>query len=832
MADEIRRIITVDVSGAVDSLEEMEEATESAGYSFKSLGDAKKYIDKLRASLIDLDEDSEEYANTVAEIDVVQDKLNKAIKATGSTIKNAEGSYNALSKQMSELKKRFKETNDEAERTAIAKQIVTINDKLKDMDASIGNYQRNVGNYEAAFTGGLKDITAKIEALGNPLVIAKNGVNALGKALKSLIANPVGAVIMAIVAALSALKKGFEGSEEASNKLKRAFAAFEPILNTIKNLFTSFANVVGNIAEKVIPAFVNSIQSAEMWMMKLLNKIGVVSDEKLKAFEETIEKQKESVKLSQELADREIKLEERKRKLLVDTAKKELEISELRAKASDKDKYSAAERKKFLEQAIQTERELNAEKLAVAQEEYDIALERSKQTDNDAATNRKLAEAEANLYNVRKEYFDKERKLISQVSAARGEATKETEELKKKEMEAIQQIQGRIELSLMDESAREVKIIDDKYKEELALFEKYHIDTTKLTEEYNKQLEALRKEDLDKIKEINNRASLSLMERSDRDLKVIEDQYQEELKLFEKYEQDTVKLTEEYNRKIAEAKAGDGEDKLKKIEEEATLQQFIADKTIQIEFEKKERLLEIDRQRLEDEKVIYEELLSLDNLSEEKRQEYADKLAEINAGIVDNSNQTKELQKQHIQELVDAYSKMANGIGDILNTVAGYMQDNVKERVKAGKMTEEEGKKEFEKTKKLQIAAAIINGLAGIATAISTAMSLGPILGPIMGAINATAIAVSTGVQIAKIKSTTLDGGSGSSSVSASAATPSSSATAYVPNYSTNVTGESENVDLANAISEKQGDTRVYVVESDIAQAGKKAEVRESESTF
>jgi chromosome segregation ATPase len=207
MADEIKKVIEVDVSGALDSLDDLRDEVVSAGYSFKSLGDAKKYIDALKASLIDLDETSDEYAERVEEIDKVQEKLNTAMKATGSRLKDAEGSYNALSKQMSELKKQFKATNDEAERNALAKQIVGINDQLKTMDASIGNFQRNVGNYEAAFTKGLSGITKEIEALGNPLAIAKNGVIALGNAFKALIANPVGAVIMAIVVAIKALKR-------------------------------------------------------------------------------------------------------------------------------------------------------------------------------------------------------------------------------------------------------------------------------------------------------------------------------------------------------------------------------------------------------------------------------------------------------------------------------------------------------------------------------------------------------------------------------------------------------------------------------------------------
>src|SRR5574344_1298318 len=172
MADEITRVIKVDVSDSIENLDELREKVVSAGYSFSSLKSAKTYIDKLRASLIDLDETRAEYEERVDEIDKVQDKLNKAMKATGDKTKDAEGSYNALSKTMSELKKAFKATNDEAEREVLAKQIVNINDQLKEMDESIGNYQRNVGNYEAAFTDGLLNIAAKVKALSDPMALA------------------------------------------------------------------------------------------------------------------------------------------------------------------------------------------------------------------------------------------------------------------------------------------------------------------------------------------------------------------------------------------------------------------------------------------------------------------------------------------------------------------------------------------------------------------------------------------------------------------------------------------------------------------------------------
>ena len=113
-------------------------------------------------------------------------------------------------------------------------------------------------------------------------------------------------------------------------------------------------------------------------------------------------------------------------------------------------------------------------------------------------------------------------------------------------------------------------------------------------------------------------------------------------------------------------------------------------------------------------------------------------------------------------------------------------------------------------------------------------MTIPPPAGPIIGAANSALVIATTAAQIAKIKSTTFDGGGSSidSDISSAAATPTPAAVEYTPQYSTNVTGNSETVNLANAVSEKQKDQRVYVVESDINEAGKRVEIREAESTF
>ena len=787
MADEIKKIISIDVTQAVSSLEDIKSSSNESSQSFQTLGEAKKYIDKLKASLIDLDENSKEYKDRCEEIAAVQQKVSTAMKAGSDTGKAAEGSYNALAKQMAELKKQFKATNDEAERESLAKQIVGINDQLKEMDSSIGNYQRNVGNYETAFTSGLTKITDQIKALNNPLETAKQGVSNLNTAFKAIIKNPIGAVIAALVAVIGALKKGFDQSEEASNKLKKGLAALEPITNAISNIFTKLANVVGSIAEKAIPALVKGVSTAGLKIAELLNKIGIVSDEKLNSFRKTIDTQKAMVDQSVQLTEREIKLQEKRRTLTKEQARLEAEISDLLDKVNDKEKYTYEERQKLIESAIKKQKYLSSLKESVAKEELEVMKERASLTDNDKEANDKLAESEAKIYSIRKEGSDRLKELNEKQRAIKEEGVKATEEANKK--------------------------------------------VIKSDEEVNKQ----REKDLKTIEEINQRISDSHLTSSERDINTLTKKYEEEKALLEKYNEDTAKLTAEYEANIAKIKKSDKEDKLNDklddIDAEADLQSYIAERTIESEYKKNQKLMEIDRERLTQRKATLEELLSMDGLEEEKKQEYADELARVNADIVQNSKDSKQAEKDHAAEIIDTYSGLASSLGSLMGDIASIWQDNIKQRYENGEITREQAEEEFENSKKMQIATAIVNGLAGVATAVSTAMQLGPIAGPIVGAINSALVMTTTMAQVSKIKQTKFD--SGSSSVNnSSTSTPTNAATAYVPTYSTNVTGQSETTDLANAVKEGQTDMRVYVVESDIAQSAKRVEVREEESTF
>lgn len=127
-----------------------------AGDSSRTLKDLKDEIKSLRQELDNCKVGSNAFKDTLDKLSNAQNELKNVTKTTNESL---EGSYDALVTKMGDLKKAWRATADEAERADLGSQIAEINQQLKDMDAEIGNYQRNVGDYGKAFDG----VTMKIE---------------------------------------------------------------------------------------------------------------------------------------------------------------------------------------------------------------------------------------------------------------------------------------------------------------------------------------------------------------------------------------------------------------------------------------------------------------------------------------------------------------------------------------------------------------------------------------------------------------------------------------------------------------------------------------------
>ena len=146
----------------------MAEKVDIIDIDITTLKDLREEVKRLQKALDDCAIGSEEFNETLEQLTQTQDALRKATKSNSKEIEAAEGSYDFLAKKMSELKKVWKATADEVEKSKLGEEISDINTQLKEMDASLGNYQRNVGNYGEAFEG----VTMKID--GNTASFERN----------------------------------------------------------------------------------------------------------------------------------------------------------------------------------------------------------------------------------------------------------------------------------------------------------------------------------------------------------------------------------------------------------------------------------------------------------------------------------------------------------------------------------------------------------------------------------------------------------------------------------------------------------------------------------
>lgn len=375
-----------------------------------------------RQKLTQLRTTQKEQSSALNEITVAIDaqkqrvsELSQVYKTQIKDITAADGSYDALNATLGRMRDTYRQLTEEERNGDYGKTLLgniqVLDKELKNIDASLGNHQRKVGDYKGAIDTILpiqNKMLAQFAALAQtaPTVTQaigsmSTGISALGKQLLALMANPIVALLAVVTAAIVGIVKAMKSSEEQTQRLSVAFAPLRVALDGVINLLQkASAHVVtliegsGKLAGKI---------------MKLAEKIPVVG--------KYIKDVNTAVQQGIELEEKKIALTEQTRTNEVENAKRALEVSEMRAKAMDKEQYSAQERLAFLKRANQLEMAINKSKLDQAQTAYDIAKQEAARTQNSAETNDKLAQLEAALYNTRREYAEKRRALLRQENA-------------------------------------------------------------------------------------------------------------------------------------------------------------------------------------------------------------------------------------------------------------------------------------------------------------------------------------------------------------------------------------------------------------------------------
>ncbi len=226
MATEIRKVLNL-----------------SLGESPKNLRELKQDINEIKSAIGDMVVAGQTGTTAFDQATklLAQDMgvLRQTQNATKSEVAALDGSYNALVQTMRQLKTEWRATNDEARRGELTAQITAINDQLKSLDYSLGNYQRNVGNYGNALDS-LKQTTDQVQGAGAAFsngLIALSGTLNLTKSESDSLNSSLGAMqktfnIMNAAKGLLGLVKAFKDKAAAMRAAKAETVAETAAIRT------------------------------------------------------------------------------------------------------------------------------------------------------------------------------------------------------------------------------------------------------------------------------------------------------------------------------------------------------------------------------------------------------------------------------------------------------------------------------------------------------------------------------------------------------------------------------------------------------------------------
>lgn len=228
--------------------------------------------------------------------------------------------------------------------------------------------------------------------------------------------------------------------------------------------------------------------------------------------------------------------------------------------------------------------------------------------------------------------------------------------------------------------------------------------------------------------------------------------------------------------------------------------------------------------QIENLKDYYQQLLDIET-DPDTRDSILESIKDLNDQKTEIERAGAEERKQIRLEEVQSYADAANSIADIFGTVAEAEEERIQRELDAGKISEEEAKRQFKTVKQWQYAQTWINTISGM-TAALTAPSMqatGP-AGWVAAATQAASILATGIAQTIKIKNTDFSGGGVSSGNSGISASPS-----VTP---IDVRNDIQQSPTVLPESQSPRNQRVYILERDIQDSNRRVEIRESNSTF
>lgn len=368
------------------------EVEVNAGDAAQKLAQTKNNIAALKAEQKQLNAAikengsvTAEQAQRLAEISGELKDLSREEKMYTSQLNTSTGgnkefgkSLASMSIELAKMKAEYRNMSKEMRESDAGKQlqasIQNLDKTMKDADAELGDFGRNVGNYQSALLG----LNGNVVKVANLFAGGfKNGIAAAGTALKgfakTLLTTPIGwilAGIKAVTAILGKLRDAFKSNDEAGTALSASLARLQPIVDGLNKVFSTLAEGVAkfvNVATKAVTFIIEKMVPGYNQAANAARRLKIAQDE----------------------------LEEKERQYTVNHAKYQAQIADLQDKAAQRDKYTREQRLQFYDESLKLEERDLKEKKRIAAQRYNNALKAAAQSRHVA----QLTESEYNKLN-------------------------------------------------------------------------------------------------------------------------------------------------------------------------------------------------------------------------------------------------------------------------------------------------------------------------------------------------------------------------------------------------------------------------------------------------
>ena len=370
--------------------------------AINNIAELKKQVSELRTKQKELDTSTDQgrqqyeaYGQQIKALNTASQSYQKEIQNQVKAQNEQEGSIQKLKAQLSlqtaEYNKLSAAQREAADGKALQASINATSEELKELEGSLGNNTRNVGDYKNQIIAAVKELTdlrdataemkkeqkqleatnqkgtdeykvlskaieeneGKIKSLESsnggltkslsdlpgPAGNVIKSMEGVGKTMYSLAANPLGAVILLIVVAVTALYNIFKDFDPLIDKIEQGFAALKAVTSVLKDSVLSLITGQKSLTETT----------------KGLG--GAMADAA-----------KEAIALKKAQQD----LDDMNLKNIVSSAKAKRQIDELILQSKDRTK-TEAERIALIDQALKIEEDAYKERKAIADREVMLA---------------------------------------------------------------------------------------------------------------------------------------------------------------------------------------------------------------------------------------------------------------------------------------------------------------------------------------------------------------------------------------------------------------------------------------------------------------------------